>query len=383
MEKGNINSAPLVAVDLFAGAGGFSLAAIMAGFSIDFAIENDKFAVQTYKNNICRLPGAEGAIVFEKSITEYDPSKIREERFSNRSCDLLLGGPPCQGFSAHRILNAGVNDPRNELVLAYLDFVRALKPRMFLMENVPGIMWDRHKPYLSRLYTDGRKAGYRLFPPCVLDARDFGVPQRRKRVFILGLREDVESKHFVWPPESTHCDPRKPRAVKAPWLACAHVFNSASTNDRNNIHMNHRTELVEAFKSTPINGGSRRDSIRVLRCHEDHDGHKDVYGRIDPSVPAPTMTTACINPSKGRFVHPTEHHGITVRQAARIQTFPDHFTFEGGLTAAGRQIGNAIPVKLGHFLIQYIKMNLIDYDPSQMLTKKHEYLDKMESSWYD
>ncbi|MBU2766044.1 DNA cytosine methyltransferase [Acidithiobacillus ferrivorans] len=378
MKKENTSNAPLVAVDLFAGAGGFSLAAILAGFSIDFAVENEKFAIQSYKNNICKLPGGKETVVFEKSIMEYDPSKIREERFCNRSCDLLLGGPPCQGFSTHRILDAGVNDPRNELVLAYFDFVKALTPRIFLMENVPGIMWDRHKSYLSKFYEEGRKAGYRLFPPAVLNARDFGVPQRRKRVFILGLRKDVDSKDFVWPPEPTHYAPQKSRDGMAPWLTCAHVFDSAPANDSTDIHMNHGPKLVEAFKNTPINGGSRRDSRRVLRCHEKHDGHKDVYGRIDPSMPAPTMTTACINPSKGRFVHPTEHHGITVRQAARIQTFPDNFTFVGGLTAAGRQIGNAVPVELGKFLIKYIKTNLIDRVPDQVSLGALAHLNEQE-----
>jgi DNA (cytosine-5)-methyltransferase 1 len=118
--------------------------------------------------------------------------------------------------------------------------------------------------------------------------------------------------------------------------------------------MTHGAALIEAFRNTPINGGSRKDSGRVLACHRDHDGHKDVYGRIDSRKPAPTMTTACINPSKGRFVHPSEHHGITVRQAARIQTFPEHFTFSGGLMAAGKQVGNAVPVRLGATLIKQL-----------------------------
>jgi DNA (cytosine-5)-methyltransferase 1 len=119
--------------------------------------------------------------------------------------------------------------------------------------------------------------------------------------------------------------------------------------------MQHNAELVEAFKKTPANGGSRHASGRTLACHAKHDGHNDVYGRIDPDKPAPTMTTACINPSKGRFVHPTLHHGITVRQAARIQTFPDDFMFEGGLMAAGEQVGNAVPIILAKCLIEHLK----------------------------
>ena len=118
--------------------------------------------------------------------------------------------------------------------------------------------------------------------------------------------------------------------------------------------MLHSQELIEAFRRTPANGGSRKDSGRLLECHKNHDGHSDVYGRIDPQQPAPTMTTACINPSKGRFVHPVEHHGITVRQAARIQTFPDEFVISGGLMAAGKQVGNAVPAELGRHLIMHL-----------------------------
>ncbi|RUO48265.1 DNA (cytosine-5-)-methyltransferase [Pseudidiomarina aquimaris] len=349
----------LIAVDLFAGAGGFSLAAILAGFSIDFSIENDKFAVQTYKSNILRMKGGEDTLVFDRSILECCPKTIKEQRFKSKSCDLLLGGPPCQGFSAHRILDAGVGDPRNELILAYFDFVRELQPRVFLMENVPGILWERHEPYIKKFYSEAKKAGYHLYDPALLDARDFGLPQRRKRVFILGVKSSEYEPDFVWPPESTHCDPKKPVKGKSLWKTCAEVFRPTNQKDINDIHMNHGEELIEAFKRTPPNGGSRKDSGRILSCHKNHDGHKDVYGRIDPSQPAPTMTTACINPSKGRFVHPTEHHGITLRHAARIQTFPDNFTFWGGLTAAGRQIGNAVPVELGKHLIQHIKNNLL------------------------
>ena len=356
-----------IAVDLFAGAGGFSLSAIRSGFEVRFAIENEKFAVQTYKRNILNSLAGTSPVVLDDSILKYDPVEVADLYFPDRSCDLVLGGPPCQGFSTHRILDAGVDDPRNELVLAYFDFVKALKPRVFLMENVPGILWDRHKPYLEKFYAEGRKAGYDVRSPIVLDARDFGVPQRRKRVFILGIRHDVHvPPEFSWPPRQTHSDPAKVVDGLEPWVSCSRVFDTVHENDANDIHMNHGAELIQAFKNTPINGGSRKDSGRLLACHKGHDGHKDVYGRIDPSKPAPTMTTACINPSKGRFVHPTEHHGITVRQAARIQTFPDHFVFEGGLTAAGRQIGNAVPIDLGRVLTTEIMRNLIVSDPDRL-----------------
>lgn len=351
----NVSHATLNCVDLFAGAGGFSLAARDAGLDIRLAIEHSKHAVATYKANFCT--GEDSPIVIEGDIRPLDPVATRGLAFNaDEHCDLLLGGPPCQGFSTHRFKDAGVGDARNDLIYVYFEFVRAFAPSVFLMENVPGILWDRHKKTLDRFYMMGAMAGYQIQEPVVLDARDFGVPQRRKRVFILGLKNGLRLGDFVWPPNATHGSPSAcaKNPALAPWRSCAHVFEAAPNSDPNNVHMQHSKALVEVFERTPLNGGSRRDSGRVLACHAHHDGHKDVYGRIDPSQPAPTMTTACINPSKGRFVHPTQHHGITARQAARIQTFPDDFKFSGGLIAAGVQIGNAVPVDLGTQLIRHI-----------------------------
>lgn len=377
MDKKDFAVKPVV-VDLFAGAGGFSLAAVKAGCSIAVAIENDPYAVETYKTNLLKYESAKNVNLLENSILEYTPEVVRAEKLGDVECDLLLGGPPCQGFSTHRILDAGVNDPRNQLVLAYFSFVKAFRPRVFLMENVPGILWERHKNYLEKFYKEGKKAGYKVLDPVVLDARDFGVPQRRKRVFILGVRDDVDLHEFVWPPQATHVSPGKAKQGEKTWIPCKDVFTSASEGDLNDIHMNHGADLVQAFRNTPLNGGSRKDSGRILPCHKKHDGHKDVYGRINSDEPAPTMTTACINPSKGRFVHPTEHHGITLRQAARIQTFPDDFTFIGGITAASRQIGNAVPIELGKYLIKHIKTYLIDKHFDQTQTTLSVSVDKHE-----
>lgn len=351
----NISDSLRVA-DVFAGAGGLSLAAQQAGMNVVLAVESDKWAAETYRRNFCK-DAASAPTLYEQDITTLSPEALRKKHFEGQGgCDILLGGPPCQGFSTHRINNAGVDDPRNKLIHRYFDYVRALRPKVFLMENVPGILWERHREYLGQFYDEGQNAGYFLYKPVMLDARDFGLPQRRKRVFVLGIAESVDRSAFTWPPSPTHGSEkaREQNPDLHAWLSCRDVFGPVDANDPNNIHMQHTEELIDVFAKTPHNGGSRRDSGRVLRCHEEHDGHKDVYGRIDPDKPAPTMTTACINPSKGRFVHPRENHGITARQAARIQTFPDSFVFAGGLMAAGKQIGNAVPVKLGRAILEHI-----------------------------
>lgn len=342
-------------VDLFAGAGGFSLAAQAAGFNVRLAIENDKNAAATYRRNIC--VGDQCARLVEDDIRTLSPIKLKRETFSNHEiCDVLLGGPPCQGFSTHRLKDAGVADSRNDLIHVYFDFVRAFAPKLFLMENVPGMLWPRHEEVLRRFYAEGEDAGYTVLDPVVVDARDYGLPQRRKRVFILGLSQALSDTGVPWPPAPTHGSEvaRRGSPDLQPWLACGSAFQPVKADDVNDVHMKHNQALVNAFARTPANGGSRQASGRVLECHKRHDGHNDVYGRINPSKPAPTMTTACINPSKGRFVHPILNHGITVRQAARIQTFPDWFVFEGGLMSAGEQVGNAVPVALGQHIIEHL-----------------------------
>jgi DNA (cytosine-5)-methyltransferase 1 len=354
----------LKCVDLFAGAGGFSLAAIEAGLTIVAAVEFDKNAARTYKNNISKIQKS-GIEFHNEDILELDPTALaRKLGITSAGCDLVLGGPPCQGFSVHRIRGAGVDDSRNVLILRYFEFVSTLRSKFFLMENVPGILWERHKSYLDEFYAAGDRAGYHVYPAITLDARDFGVPQRRKRVFILGVRKDLKEYAPSWPPKATHGDEQAiaDNVTLSPWLNASSVFTQPlSESDPNNVHMKHKPHLVEVFKSTPLNGGSRKQSSRILPCHLSHSGHSDVYGRINMNLPGPTMTTACVNPSKGRFLHPTEHHGISVRHAARFQTFPDWFEFEGGLMASAKQVGNAVPIKFGTVLISQIRDALITY----------------------
>lgn len=348
----------LLCVDLFSGAGGFSLGAIEAGFEVRAAVEHFRHAASTYRKQI-RNKSNRKVAVFERDILELNPHDLMDEAgLIEGHCDLLLGGPPCQGFSSHRLGKTGVDDPRNALLLRYFAFVQAIRPRMFLLENVPGLLQPKHSDYLESFINTARDHGYEVHDPIMINARDFGVPQNRKRVFIAGYDPKRVQFDVAWPPRPSHGDPERPGAFGPllPWKAAAVAFDAPSLeNDANNIHMSHGAELIETFRSTPPNGGSRSQSNRVLPCHKAHDGHRDVYGRIDPSRPSPTMTTACINPSKGRFVHPTEHHGITARQAARLQTFPDSFVFEGGLMAAGIQIGNAVPVLLAQALCLHLR----------------------------
>jgi DNA (cytosine-5)-methyltransferase 1 len=384
----NVNSSlensPTV-VDLFSGAGGFSLAALNCGFNVLSAIEYDKTACSTYRKNIIDRfsPGTQ---LINEDILTINPKIFRAElNLQKYELDLLLGGPPCQGFSSHRINGQGIADPRNTLLLRYFDFVRELGPKIFLVENVPGLLWARHNDYLNKFKNLAKRHGYRVFEPVKLNAKDYGVPQNRERVFLLGISTKFLAKgykrKFVWPPKKTHFAPTlgqpewenastvfpKPPAEVIDFLSSRlgkSLVDRLSYNtdldgsgnaDPCNIYMQHTQELVSRFEQTPVNGG-RHDLEFRLPCHSaDYDGHKDVYGRIKLAQPGPTITTGCINPSKGRFLHPWLPHGISPRIAARLQTFPDDFEFAGGITSQAKQIGNAVPVRLGTMLLTSIK----------------------------
>lgn len=384
------------AIDLFAGAGGFTLSAIDAGVDVLAAIEFDNAAANTYKKNFIERMGHNidlRAGAEEGDINNVDPIELRKSlNLKKGELDLILGGPPCQGFSTHRIKNAGVNDPRNALLLRYFEFVNEFQPKAFLVENVAGLLWKRHADYLQKFIDLAKGAGYRIDFCDVLNAKDFGVPQSRKRVFIYGVRDKLKLKDTKFPPLKTHHSPSSKMEPK--WIPASIVFERVpqqhyekywdgffrdksklsyqemceqlqrlpyepepfQEGDPCDIHMKPTEKMVKRFQDTPLNG-SREDAGEAhrLKCHSNgYKGHKDVYGRIMIHLPSNTVTTGCNNPSKGRFVHPWEDHGITLRHAARLQTFPDKFFFYGSSTEQARQIGNAVPLFLGSALVKQI-----------------------------
>ncbi|QWA49778.1 DNA cytosine methyltransferase [Pseudomonas amygdali pv. lachrymans] len=140
----------ILTVDLFSGAGGFSLGAIQAGLSVVGALEIDKNASRSYQANIATKTKTSNSLLNEDILRLAPEDAMSHWNLKPGQCDIIVGGPPCQGFSRHRINNAGVGDPRNKLLGRYFEYVAALRPRVFLVENVPGLLWPRHKEYLGR-----------------------------------------------------------------------------------------------------------------------------------------------------------------------------------------------------------------------------------------
>ncbi|MFS1476744.1 DNA cytosine methyltransferase [Vibrio lentus] len=386
------------AIDLFAGAGGFSLAAHQAGLDVLAAIELDVSAAQTYQKNIIERLEQKTKLL-NGDILKIDPSELRKELgLKKGELQLILGGPPCQGFSSHRIKDAGVDDPRNKLLLRYYDFVEEFQPKAFLVENVAGLFWKKHASYLEKFKRLAEDNGYVIHFCDTLNAKDYGTPQNRKRAFILGVRENVKRDELTFPPAPEFFNPNSKEVKEQnqkPWKTASTVFepltaelieqyiekhfrphtklsddeartllqglesdNPVDEDDPCNVHMKPTEKMQRRFRSTRLNG-SRMDADPEfeLKCHANgYGGHKDVYGRVIIHTPSNTMTTGCNNPSKGRFVHPWKHHGFTLRHAARFQTFPDDYIFTGSTTDQAKQIGNAVPTILGYKLI-YAIMN--------------------------
>ncbi len=202
------NDDDVVACDVFAGAGGFSLGAYLAGIKIAAAVELNGHACNTYRNNLVKT-GLTSAKLYTEDVTALSPETLRREAgLDKHGCDILIGGPPCQGFSEHRINGAGIDDPRNKLLLRYFEFVRILRPTFFLVENVPGLLWARHRGFLNDFYRLADAAEYSVLEPAVLNARDYGVPQSRRRVFLLGFDRRTTSAPECWPGDGTYSERR-------------------------------------------------------------------------------------------------------------------------------------------------------------------------------
>ncbi|MDP1946871.1 MAG: DNA cytosine methyltransferase [Nitrospirota bacterium] len=318
-----------LAIDLFSGCGGLTLGLKQAGFRVVGAVEIDPLAVRTYKVNHKQV------VVWEQDISELSVSKVMEKlKLSKGQLDLLAGCPPCQGFSALRTRN-GANqnrDYRNSLIHEMLRFIRVLRPKAVMMENVPGL---KSKKQFRDFYRGLKRLGYKVGWN-VKDAARYGVPQRRKRLILLA---GVDAK-ISFADES-----KKRRTVRH---AIGGLAKAGSSGDAiHDIKEKRTAKVLDLIKDIPRDGGSRLDlpNDRQLTCHKNCDGFKDIYGRMAWKEVAPTITSGCLNPSKGRFIHPKENRAITMREAALLQSFPRDYWFpsDAGKQAGALMIGNALP----------------------------------------
>lgn len=356
-------------LDLFAGAGGLSLGFELAGvgFRSNYAVEIDEAAASTFKRNF-GVPVYAGPI---EDLEEFEPAEV------------IIGGPPCQGFSPlGRDRDDGSRAEMNELWQQYLRAVRQIRPKAFVIENVPEFQRSAQFVRLLELMnTDPELSSY-SYGFGVLNAADYGVPQRRRRGIFVAVRagSDLKPGHTLpWPPLPSH-GPDSPNAVpyETVWQ---HIGDLAPMPDaidigldehqRQDLHFRRqpRPKSVERYKAIPV-GGNRFDLARnrwdiTPDCWRNKPtGTTDVMGRLWSDRPSVTIRTEFFKPEKGRYLHPTENRPITHREAARLQSFPDSFEFDGSKIEVARQIGNAVPPLLAKAIALHV----------------HEQIERAESS---
>jgi DNA (cytosine-5)-methyltransferase 1 len=319
-------------IDLFAGAGGLSTGFRQAGFQSVYAVEIDQFAAETYRLNFDHE-------VFANPIEKLTHVPVK--------ADIIIGGPPCQGFSAlGRMSPRDDHSEMNQLWRHYMRIVSEVKPQAFLIENVPDLLRSAEFEGIRRTAT---KLGYEL-DHGVLNAADFGVPQNRRRAFVIGARRGT--------PELP-----KPNGQRSTVRDAIGDLPLTPTGKDWHIGRNPTPTSIERYKCIPP-GGSRFDLMRKRpdlcpRCWlEKPTGSTDVFGRLEWDKPALTIRTEFFKPEKGRYLHPKAHRPITHREAARLQTFPDSFIFFGSKIEVAKQIGNAVPCKLARAVAQAMKRHL-------------------------
>lgn len=356
-------------IDLFAGAGGFSEGFRRAGFEIVFANEIEKEMVETYNCN------HENVDISHKDIRDLTPDDID---YGKEEIDIIIGGPPCQGFST--VGDRREDDTRNSLFKEYLRIVSHFQPKFILMENVEGILSMEDGKIKDKILRELKNMG-----KCydvdyhVLNSANYSIPQKRKRVFFmannLGLKNKVPDKETYLPKEKDSLLSTKLRRYRTVEDAIGDLSSLSpgekkeeynkppQTKYQKNLRGNtnvlynheassHGKKVLKRLSEIPP-GGNHSDLPAELQLSS---GYPNIYGRLEWKKPADTMTgnCGCIS-APGRFIHPEQDRGITVREAARLQSFPDSYEFKGNKGMQYKQVGNAVPPLLAQKIAFAIK----------------------------
>lgn len=363
-------------IDLFAGCGGLSIGFMQEGFETYKAVEYDKTIASTYIKNHPHTP------VIIDDIKNIDVSN----EFKSGDADVIIGGPPCQGFSmaGARIRTGFIDDPRNYLFKHYYNIVRMVKPKVFIIENVKGIAtMQKGKIFeeILSLFKDEKAFDgdvYNVYHK-VVKATDFGIPQTRERMIIIGvlnksiILDEIFDKaratlissqpHYfdkttVWDAISdlSEIQPNASGEIvcKAPTATYAKYLTSAVLKTSNHVATSHSSTATKRMSEIASGENYTKLSENIKSVHSGS------YGRLEKDGLAPTVTTRFDTPSGGKFIHPVHNRTLTPREAARIQSFPDDYIFCGTKSSICKQIGNAVPPKISRFLAVLVKEILND-----------------------
>ena len=361
-----MTSRTLTYVDLFAGAGGLSVGLERAGFELKHAVEVDADARSTFAANRDGLDVSD----LTGDIRSVEKRNVRDI-VGDDSVDLVAGGPPCQGFS--EVVSPDGSDDRNHLFTHFIDWVDELDPEAALFENVRGMRKTAGGKFLTAVTESFNRMGYEVTHR-VVTASEFGVPQHRRRLIVLASKHGREQHPF----DGFEVNPiEEPGVIDAigdlPELGPGEESTAYATDPQtviqedlrgdcdtvsSHIAANHTDDLVEKISHIP-DGGDRTHIPDELQPSS---GYHNSYSRLKSDKPAVAITSNMSKPSSARCVHPFEDRGLTPREGARLQTFPDAYQFDGGLQSIRQQIGNAVPPYLGEALGYYLKEAVYDTD---------------------
>ena len=319
---------PKIGLDIFSGAGGLSLGAEMAGIDVKYAIEINKSAAQTFRRN------HKGAHVICDDITKLSPKEI----VGDNQVFIIMGGPPCQGFSLSNTMNRNMNNPKNLLFREFVRFVDELHPTWFVFENVSGLTSMNHGETQKMIEKCFENLGYTV-SPAVLWASDYGVPQHRNRFFLVGNAYGVK---FEFPEKHEKQISVEEAIGDLPILG---------NGDNYNI-LPYRVSLEEASGyAQQMRKYSENATQNFVSNYTDKKRtHSGIYRRLLADKPSVVIS----NYRKSMLIHPFQDRGLSVREAARIQSFPDDFIFEGPISHIQQQIGNAVPPLLAKAVVKKI-----------------------------
>lgn len=341
-----MSSKKYIGIDLFSGAGGMSVGAFAAGINVELAVEKDKYAGMTFKANhpMTRL--------FNDDIRKFTISKCRLK--DKKAIKIIFGGPPCQGFSTSNQKTRSKTNPENWLFREYLRITKELKPDWVVVENVKGILETESGFFFDSINKKLKSLGY-TSNFSILNSADFGVPQIRKRIFIVG---NLHGINFKFPTNTS----RPPITVKDAISDLPSLENGATFHEleysseikstyqkkirgkskksiNNNVTRNNSV-VLRRYEHIPQGGNWEDIPSKLMKNYKDFSRcHTGIYYRLESDKPSVVIG----NYRKNMLIHPTENRGLSVREAARLQSFPDSFTFHGSIGFQQQQVGNSVP----------------------------------------
>jgi DNA (cytosine-5)-methyltransferase 1 len=322
-------------ISLFAGCGGSSLGYRFAGFRELLAVDFDKHAVETFAANFPGVP------VWRRDVSTVTVEEILEAtKLAPGELDILDGSPPCQGFSLSNV-HSRANDPRNHLFLEYVRILRGLKPKAFIMENVPGQLRPKHratfKAILNELRSSGYRVGYR-----VLNAAAFGVPTRRERLIYIGVREDLE------------IDPSFP-VGKGPIVSMREALIGVKPDATPELNDGHGV----LYSLVPVTRSASYVKENKQRNPNFSSGWNGVV-KPSPLRPLPTLPKTNMGTGFATLCHWSEPRALSVNELKRLCSFPDDFILEGSFSQRCSRLGNSVMPRFMEALARHVRATVLE-----------------------